>query len=108
MSTVTLDSLLKADLKALADDAGVEVIINGVSMSGIKHVRGLDALQNMGIGGISGNEIFVAVPTDSLPPGPLPNSTTMLTVDGVEYRLRDARAEADSDGAVTYLFCEAV
>ena len=57
---------------------------------------------------IGATEIFVAVPTDSLPPGPLPNSTTLLIVDGTEYRLRDARAEADSDGAVTYLFCEAV
>lgn len=105
--TTALDALQKIDLKALLADSGVPVVIGASVMMGIIHIMGRDALANMGIGGVSGKNIFVAVYTADLP-GPLPNRTTLLSVDGKPYRLRDSQQEADSNGDVTYLFCEAV
>jgi hypothetical protein len=91
----------------LGNDFGVAVVVNGVTIPGIKDEVGKDQLLSQGISGVSGTDISVTVQTSALRAAQpnLPNRTA-ITVDGVAMRLRDQNPLGD--GALTHLLCELI
>jgi hypothetical protein len=90
----------------LGADFGVAVVI-GIrpAIPGIVDYVGKDVIQSSGVSGVSATDIVVTVQTSALP-SPLPNRSTLLTVDGKAMRLRDSQQQGD--GAMTHLICERV
>lgn len=84
-------------------DIGRPVVIGGNTIQGLVDYVGRDALATMGIAGVSGNVITVAVQTSALPAGT--KNRSAVTVDGTSYHIRDMQSMGD--GAVTHMLCEA-
>lgn len=90
----------------LGEDFGVAVVIGArPAIPGVVDYVGKDVLVSQGVGGVSATDIVVTVQTSALPT-PLPNRSTLLTVDGKAMRLRDSQQQGD--GALTHLICERV
>jgi hypothetical protein len=90
-----------ADIPFMMGDFGVSVVCGAVTTLGIVDNVGKDSLVSQSVSGVSGTEITVTVQTSAWTKVP---NRTLLTVDGVNMRLRDQNQEGD--GALTKLLCE--
>lgn len=88
-----------SDLGVFTGDFGVSVVFNGVTVKGIFENPVKSSLEDQGFGGINLNRPAVRLPYNAF--SPMPQTTSAITVNGVNYTIADEAS--DDDGAfVTY------
>lgn len=93
------------DLASIMEDEGgfaVAVVFGSNEGRGIADYVSKDVLQSMGMSGISATVITVDIQTSAFPGLAV---SSLITVDGVNYKVRD-RSQV-GDGAETHILCVA-